>query len=224
MIEKNQQTEKAQKAIHKLVQAIDRDPYNVENYYQLGTILTEMQSFPQAEELFKKALNIFENDSDKVDLLTYGLGSVYYSTGLYDEAIQEFQKITDNKLKSQAYLMIAQANYAQQRYQQAMVFALTASDQIPNTKEPKRLLADCFLALGKFEDAANFYQQVLEIDPDDLHTLFQLGVIKFTQESPKSADKYFEKVKSLDKDYFERMQGRLSDVQRVIKSKDQADE
>lgn len=224
MVEKNQQTEEAQKATHKLVQAIDKDPYNVDNYYQLGTILTEMQSFPQAEELFKKALNIFENDPDQVNLLTYGLGNVYYSTGLYDEAIREFQKVTDNKLKSQAYLMIAQAKYAQQQYQQAMVFALTASDQMPNAKEPKRLLADCFLALGKFEDAAGFYQQVLEIDPDDLHTLFQLGVIKFTQESPSAADEYFNKVQAIDKDYFERMQGRLSDVQRAIKSKDQADE
>ena len=83
-----------------------------------------MQSFPQAEELFKRAINIFSDQPTKVDLLTYGLGNVFYSAGLYDEAIQAFQKVTDHKLKAEAYLMIGQANYAQQKYQQAMVFCI----------------------------------------------------------------------------------------------------
>ena len=139
MAEEDKKTQEAEKATHKLVQAIDQDPYNVDNYYQLGTILTEMQSFPQAEELFKRAINIFKDQPAKVDLLTYGLGNVFYSAGLYDEAIQAFQKVTDHKLKTEAYLMIGQANYAQQKYQQAMVFALTASDEMPQNKEPKRL-------------------------------------------------------------------------------------
>ena len=224
MAEEDKKTQEAEKATHKLVQAIDQDPYNVDNYYQLGTILTEMQSFPQAEELFKRAINIFNNQPAKVDLLTYGLGNVFYSAGLYDEAIQAFQRVTDHKLKAEAYLMIGQANYAQQKYQQAMVFALTASDEMPQNKEPKRLLADCFLALGKFDQAEDFYQQVLEMDDTDLRALFQLGVIKFTQESPEAADEYFNKVKQLDQDYYDRMQERLRDVQRAIKSKDQDDE
>ena len=48
MTKEDKKTQEAEKATHKLVQAIDHDPYNVDNYYQLGTILTEMQSFPQA--------------------------------------------------------------------------------------------------------------------------------------------------------------------------------
>ena len=43
MAEEDKKTQEAEKATHKLVQAIDQDPYNVDNYYQLGTILTEMQ-------------------------------------------------------------------------------------------------------------------------------------------------------------------------------------
>ena len=78
--------------------------------------------------------------------------------------------------------------------------------------------------MGKFDQAEDFYQQVLQMDETDLRALFQVGVIKFTQESPEAAEQYFDKVKQLDHDYYDRMQERLSDVQRAIKSKDQDDE
>lgn len=220
---KNKQAAEAEKATHQLVKAIDRDPYNVDNYYQLGVILTEMQSFPQAEELLKRAITIFKKDQDKVDLLTYGLGNVYYTAGLYDNAISEFQKVSNPSLKSDAYLMIGQSKYAQQDYQQAMVFALTASEQKPSGKSSKRLLADCFLALGQFKQAENFYQQVLQIDSKDLRALFQLGVVKLTLEGPQAANQYFNKVKQRDRDYFDRMSERLNDVQRFI-TRNQKDE
>lgn len=220
---KSRETAEAEKATHQLIKAIDRDPYNADNYYQLGVILTEMQSFSQAEELLKRAINIFKNDQNKVDLLTYGLGNVYYTAGLYDNAISEFQKVSDSSLKRNAYLMIGQSKYAQQNYKQAMAFALTASDQNSSDKGPKCLLADCFLALGQFEQAENFYQQVLQIDSNDLRALFQLGIVKLTLEGPQAADQYFNKVKQLDQNYFDRMSERLDDVQRFI-TRNQKDE
>ena len=217
--DRQKKQKKAAKATHRLVKAIDDDPYNVENYYELGTILTEMQSFPQAEELFKKALTIFTKDQHAQSLLHYGLGNVFYSSGLYKEAVEEFQYVTDNNLKSEAYLMIAQAYFAQQNYQQAMAFALTASDNLPHDKEPKKLMADCFFALGDFKTAISFYQQVLTIDDKDVHTLFQLGLAKYVTESQEAGQKYFEKVKQLDFSYYQRMQSRLSDIENALKAK-----
>lgn len=221
---KSKKNVEAEKATHQLVKAIDDDPYNVDNYYQLGVVLTEMQSFSQAEELLKRAINIFSKQKNKVDLLTYGLGNVYYTAGLYENAITEFQKINSSSLQYDAYLMIGQANYAHQNYQQAIAFALTANEKKPSDKEPKRLLADCFLALGQFKQAESFYQQVLRIDESDVRALFQLGVVKLTLEGPQAADHFFDKVRHLDYDYFDRMNERLGDVQRFIKSRKQKNE
>lgn len=216
---RKQEQKKAEETTKKLIHKIDQNPYDVQNYYELGTLLTEMQSFPQAEELFKKALTIFENDKE-LSLLHYGLGNVFYSTGLYQEAIEEFQQVSNNELKGNAYLMIAQSMYAQNNYQQAMAFALTASDQLPQDKAPKKLVADCLLALGDLKTAKSFYLQALEVDSKDAHTLFQLGLIEFTQESPQAGQEYFEKAKKIDERYFNKMKERLGDIQKTINLKD----
>lgn len=40
--------------------AIDEEPDKFNNYYDLGALLTRLNDFEQAEELFMKALGIFE--------------------------------------------------------------------------------------------------------------------------------------------------------------------
>ena len=67
--------------IEKLIEKVDENPYDPQRYYALGCCLTELQSFEQAEELFKRALNVFEGQEDKQALLHYGLGNVFYATG-----------------------------------------------------------------------------------------------------------------------------------------------
>lgn len=209
----------AEKTTHELVEAIDKDPYNAENYYQLSTILTEMQSFTQAEELLRKALTIFDDKATQ-SLLHYGLGNVLYSSGLYPEAISEFQEVSDSKLQADAYLMIGQSYYAQNNYRQALAFALTASEKNSNLKDAQSLIGDCFFSLGDFKSARNYYQQVLKSDDNDVHVLFEMGIIEFIIGKREDGEQYFEKVKQIDKNYYQRMQSRLNDIQNLINSKD----
>ena len=62
-------TEKVQKQteqlIHRLVEAINEAPDKFNNYYDLGSLLTRLQDYEQAEELFMKALGIFEPKGDQ---------------------------------------------------------------------------------------------------------------------------------------------------------------
>ena len=85
--EKKKETEKL---VHKLIQAIDEHPDKVNNYYDLGSLLTRLNDYTQAEELFMKALGIFEakGAQDAQDLLNYGLGNLYYEVGKVDRAIE----------------------------------------------------------------------------------------------------------------------------------------
>ncbi|WP_027107341.1 tetratricopeptide repeat protein [Ligilactobacillus ceti] len=206
--------EKAAVMVNKLIQAIDNDPYNVQNYYNLSVALVEMKSYPQAEELLKKALTIFKKQSEK-DLLHYGLGNVYYSSELYEQAILEYQLIQADKLKYDAYLMVAQSYYAKGEYQQALVFALTATEyEGDNTISAKLLMANIFLAMGDFQQAKNYYDQVLKIETDNLEANFQRGVVALILEEDEA--EYFAKVKELDSEYFAQMQQKLVEIEQFV--------
>lgn len=100
-INREEQKKQTQKLVHRLVMAIDEEPDKFNNYYDLGALLTRLNDFEQAEELFMKALGIFEkkNDAKAVNLLNYGLGNVYYSVGKTNEAIKQYNKIDDAKLR-----------------------------------------------------------------------------------------------------------------------------
>lgn len=200
--------------LHQLIDKVDQNPYDPQNYYALGSFLTTQKNYVQAEELFKRGLNVFQKQPKNQDLLYYGLGNVYYESELYDQAIVTFQKMQAPQLKAQAYLMIAQSYYAQKNYPQALAFALTASENEACFKESTNLMADCFLALGEFEQAKTYYQQVLKKDATDLHANFHCGICLVVLGEDGQA--YFEKVKQKDLKYYQKMQQRLQDIQNLL--------
>src|SRR5699024_7931129 len=100
---------KAVALITDLIQKIDYSPDDAQAYYNLGVALNDAHSAEQAEELLKKALNIFAYSKEKSSIMYYGLGNVYYTNSMYDKAIVEFKKIQSEKLKQDSMLMMAQA-------------------------------------------------------------------------------------------------------------------
>lgn len=205
---------KAEELIKDLIQKIDNNPYDAQAYYNLGVALNDAHSAEQAEELFKKALNIFANSKEKSSLMHYGLGNVYYTNSMYDKAIVEFKKVQFEKLKQDSMLMMAQAYYAQENYPQAMMYALTVSENTKHNVDAISLLASCFMATGDLINARKYYLKALEYDKDNVEVLFQLGVIELSLSG--EADKYFNRVKNLDDEYYKKMQQRLADVQRFL--------
>ena len=205
---------KAEELIKDLIQKIDNNPYDAQAYYNLGVALNDAHSSEQAEELFKKALNIFVNSKEKSSLMHYGLGNVYYTNSMYDKAIVEFKKVQSEKLKQDSMLMIAQAYYAQENYPQAMMYALTVSENTKHNVDAISLLASCFMATGDLTNARKYYLKALEYDKDNVEVLFQLGVIELSLSG--EAGKYFDRVKNLDNEYYKKMQQRLADVQRFL--------
>ncbi|MFK5675861.1 tetratricopeptide repeat protein [Ligilactobacillus sp. LYQ60] len=214
MGERKERQAQIQQAIKQLVAAVDAHPDEVERYYELGIALTEQQSYPQAEELLKRALSHFNGDNHAESLLRYGLGNVYYASGLYQEALGEFQQVRDEYLKGQAYMMIAQTYYAQKKYQQALVFALTASEQLKRDSAPLTLMGNIFMALGNFEKAYSYYTKALTVNGQDLQARFQRGVVLTVQGKDPAADFAF--VKRQNSAFYERMQARLADTQKFM--------
>ncbi|KRL38711.1 tetratricopeptide repeat protein [Liquorilactobacillus uvarum] len=204
--------EEAAQSVRKMVAAVDKAPNNPQVYYNLGAMLTELKNYQQAEELFKKALHFFKNDDQKA-ILHYGLGNVFYASGLYKEAIGEFQQIKQNKLKLEALLMIAQAEYAQDNYQFSLAYALTVAEE-KNDHDSLMLVGENFLALGNFVQAEKYFDKVLAEWPDDKKANFQRGIVGIVEGEKSEA--FFEKVKKNNPEYFKKMKSRLVDVEKFV--------
>lgn len=212
MEKQNEAIQETTHAVRKLVAAVDEDPNNPQVYYNLGSMLTELKNYQQAEKLFKKALHFFKDNKQKA-ILHYGLGNVFYANGLYQEAIGEFQKIKQDKLKLDALLMIAQAEYAQNNYQVSLAYALTVAEQ-RNDHDSLMLLGENFLALGNFSQAEKYFDKVLSEWPNDEKANFQRGIIGLV--AGEDNELFFEKVKKSNPEYFKKMKSRLVDVERFI--------
>lgn len=204
---------KKQDIVKDLIDKIDQNPQEAENYYALATVLVKQQSFDQAEELLVKARGLFK-DSHSVDLLTYGLGNVYYESGLYGKANVEFQTIKDAHLKKDANLMIAQGYYAQSQYKLAFAFGLTALEQNPHDADTNELMGDVNLALGDAPRAQKYYDAALE-NKNTAKLLFNRGVVEMTL-TKKKTNIYFEQAKKIDKTYFESSKQRLIDIDKLL--------
>ena len=153
--------------------------------------------------------------TEKTELLHYGLGNVYYASELYDEAIAQFNLIQDGKLQAEAYTMLAQAYYAKADYQKALVFALTASEKM-RSAATLSLMGDCFLALGNFGPAKDYYQQALQLEPNDTRINFQLGVLAVVNGADPTS--YFARAKQSDPKLYQTLKTRLNDVEQTMQA------
>lgn len=215
-INREEQKKQTQKLVHRLVMAIDEEPDKFNNYYDLGALLTRLNDFEQAEELFMKALGIFEkkNDAKAVNLLNYGLGNVYYSVGKTNEAIKQYNKIDDAKLKADSYLMLAQSYMKQKNYQQAVAYGLTAHDLRPQDPEINQAIGDSLLALGEFKQAKNYYDLILKRHPGRADTQFNRGLVAMVLGEPYQD--YLNQLQQLDPDYYAQSEKRISDIEHFL--------
>ncbi len=213
-------TEKAkkqtEKLVHRLVEAIDAEPDKFNNYYDLGSLLTRLKDYQQAEELFMKALGIFEPKGDQkaINLLKYGLGNLYYSVDQVEKAITYYNQIDDPKIKADAYLMLAQSYMKKKQYKQAVAYGLTALELRPSGPEIAQVLGDSCLALGEFKQAKQYYDQILKRHPGRADTQFNRGLVAMALGEPYES--FLTQAKQLDLDYYEKSEAKIADIEHTL--------
>lgn len=213
---KDSKKRETEKLVHKLIRAIDEHPDKVNNYYDLGSLLTRLNDYEQAEELFMKALGIFEakNDQSAINLLNYGLGNLYYEVGKVGEAIKLYNKIDDDKLKADSYLMLAQSYMKQGNHKQAVAYGLTAHELRAEDPEINQVLGDSLLALGEFTAAKKYYDTILLRHPGRADTQFNRGLVAMVLGEPY-AD-YLTQAKQLNPAYYKKSEQRLNDIEKTL--------
>lgn len=201
--------------IKDLIAKIDANPTQWQYYNDLVIILTQIGDYNSAEELAMKALGLFVSDKASQQTLLYTLGNVYYSAGEYQKAVSYYQQIDDKNVKSDAFVMLAQSFMAQQDYQQAFVYALTAHEQLPEDEQLMVLLGDICLALGDFTRADTYYLKALEVS-SDMSALFGRGLVALALGNEDKATALFTQVKDTDLHFYQVNQQRVDEIVTVL--------
>lgn len=214
---REKEKKETEKLVHKLIQAIDEHPDKVNNYYDLGSLLTRLNDYEQAEELFMKALGIFEakNDQEAQDLLNYGLGNLYYEVGKVDRAIKLYNKIEDEKRKADSYLMLAQSYMKKGQHKQAVAYGLTAHELRREDPAINQVVGDSLLALGEFDQAKKYYDAILKRHPGRADTQFNRGLVAMVLGEPYRD--YLTQAKQLDPQYYQKSERRLNDIEKTLR-------
>lgn len=212
-----------EKLVHKLIEAIDEHPEKVNNYYDLGSLLTRLNDYQQAEELFMKALGIFEakNDQAALNLLNYGLGNLYYEVGKVNAAIKLYNKIDDAKIKADSYLMLAQSYMKKGQHKQAVAYGLTAHELRKEDPEINQVIGDSLLALGEFDQAKNYYDAILKHHPGRADTQFNRGIVAMVLGEPYKD--YLVQAKQLNPNYYHKSEKRLAEIEKTLQATQQND-
>lgn len=215
---KDSKKRETEKLVHKLIRAIDEHPDKVNNYYDLGSLLTRLSDYEQAEELFMKALGIFEAKADQsaIDLLNYGLGNLYYEVGKPDKAIDLYNKIGDKKLKADSYLMLAQSYMKKGQHKQAVAYGLTAHELRAEDPAINQVLGDSLLALGEFKAAKDYYDAILRRHPGRADTQFNRGIVAMVLGEPYKD--YLTQAKQLNPTYYEKSEKRLAEIEKTLRA------
>lgn len=195
------------KAIHLLVERINRDPKDIENYLQLSTYLIEQNASDQALELLEKARGLVNHPEE----LTYNIAVCYYLQGEFQKSLALLNSIKDDEetmyQKALIFMKLGQ-------YQKALAYALTLKNQDERTLE---LLGDIWLSLGDLKTANKTYSQILK-DQRNSKVNFLLGLTLFDT-NPNEAEKYFKLSKNQDPKYFAQAQKQYNAVAKLIRGK-----
>jgi tetratricopeptide (TPR) repeat protein len=183
-------SENYESSVSSLLKQARERPDDPNVHRELGYFYFKEQKLDKAAEEFRIALDI----DPGCPITWFNLGSAYLDRGRYDEAIAAFEKalavrsadlisplvepsmklaqvkkkIGDNPGDFENYrrYMEAAALYFQMKeYARALEELKSASAMRPGLAEPHLFMGDCYVKLGRKDDAMKSYQKALELNP-----------------------------------------------------------
>jgi len=129
------------------------------------------------------------------------LGVVYFQKGLFEEAIQQFQKALEIDSKMGVARRNLQIAYHQTGYYDRQIAELIGRLQAdPEDGEARFDLAEAYVQTGRIDEAIAQYESLAENSPTDVTVLLRLGNAEKTRGELKLATQWLERVKELDPD------------------------
>ena len=135
-----------------------------ENYRDLGNLYFRLQRVPDAEDMFKRALDVDPNDSRSY----VNLGALYASIPDNERALEYFKRANQIQPQRRGYANIATISYRLGRFSEAVAAYKDALKLDPKSDITHGNLGDAYVRLGQRADAEREYRVARELSLDAL--------------------------------------------------------
>ncbi|MEO6290333.1 MAG: tetratricopeptide repeat protein [Ginsengibacter sp.] len=184
---------KAQTYLQKAVASNDKD---AESVYTLGLTYLELENEKGAILQFQKAIDI---DPSR-NLWIYELGLIYYNQGNYKDALKNFNMATDAGYNK--------TNDFFENYGFAQIYTGDAENGVktltevlnrkPNNTELLNNIANAMYKTKRYDDALQYFQKLLELNPKDASSLFMAGMVFQKKGEKEKGQKICDKAIEMD--------------------------
>ncbi|XP_013411443.1 cell division cycle protein 16 homolog [Lingula anatina] len=204
-----------------------KDPYNSRCLPLHIAVLVELHQSNNLFYLAHKLVDLYPNKA----VAWFAVGCYYYLVGKHDPARRYFSKATSlDRVYGPAWLAFGHSFAADNEHDQAMAAYFTASQLMKGCHLPVLYIGLEYGLTNNSKLAERFFQQALNVAPEDPFVLHEMGVIAFHNQDWVAAEKYFqdalEKIRCVTPDVmiekWESLLNNLGHVSRKLKKYEEA--
>lgn len=183
-------------ALKELLIAVENGPQSSGIHASLAQAYQLKKAFPQAEKHYLTAITLSDNDPRYFN----NLASLYLDMQQWDKAIIYFDKAAANLLFLQPHVALTGKGYAYLKkmdYPAAVQQFKEVIAVAPRYAQPYFLQSEAYQALGKTELARRSLEQAVDVAPDFVQAIYQLGIMSLQDQQAEAAVVRFERVVEL---------------------------
>jgi type IV pilus biogenesis/stability protein PilW len=184
-------------ALQELQKAVAINPYDPEYFNALGLVYYSKNKYGKAAANFKKAIEIDPLHSDA----RHNLGHLYLTQGRYELAIQEFDKALANDLyrnRPQTLNALGYSYFKRRDYIKAEKAFKECIDHDRMYFLSYGNLGKVYIALERYQDAANILERGLQLRPIYPEAMLDLSLVVCKQGNKQRGRELLKRVKQID--------------------------
>lgn len=185
------------KAISYLEIAVKENPADAEALYRIGHMYMLMENYKRAIPYYNRSLAI---DSTTSPVRTYELALVLSNNEQFEESLRYFQKALDlgYPARDDFYRNMAQTLADAHQTDKALNLLKEMLSRRPADLGVLNTLAEICSQSGLYQDAINYWDKVLTIDPKSARTLYSIGTAYIKMGKDKEGQKICDRAIEMD--------------------------
>jgi tetratricopeptide (TPR) repeat protein len=169
-------------ALAKYEQSLSLDPKFDMTYFGLGDLYYNTKQLELAAEMYERALTLKTTNNATRRQAENLLGVIYAQLGRHDEAVAAILRVLDERPNDfEALKNLALIYRDTDQVAQAILFARQAAQARPDYAPIYQLLGELYRAAGDPSSAQQAYQKAVELDPEDVNSLWGLAMSHWDQ-------------------------------------------
>lgn len=192
-------TEMLQRAMEQYQKIVELDPKDADSWLLLGRLRHIAKQPAEAEQAFRKALDLDPNSEEAMT----GLAMVYSSQGDNARAIEMLKQLADRSPNLRTLTTLADAYESLRDYAGAAEVLKRALVLDPSDLDMKQGLAQNLQMAGKLDEALQVYEELAKEDPKNPDPYFRMFQIYRQKNELDKARQSLERAKQIEPDNLE---------------------